>query len=364
MLGEDHVGLIAAGRDHSDSEATVASIGTLLARGDRPPADLVILDEAHHAAAETFRQILEAYPSARIIGLTATPQRGDGRGLGCFDALHVVTTPRELEREGFLVPIEVIRPARQLKPGQIAQHPLDAYRAHADGRPCLVFASSVAHAETLAAEFSAADVPAVAIDGQTASTDRARAIDRFRRGAIDCLVNVAILTEGTDLPRASCTILARGCGTVGLYLQIAGRIARPAPGKRDAILIDLRGVSHVHGHPYQDREYSLDGRGIGRPAERADQSYCRVCGAPIEAGEECGDCGLGPAAAKPMKVTNSPLVKFAAVRRRNDSERADHYRRLLGMCRSKGWKTGRADHMYRGTYGDWPTAEVKRLARE
>ncbi len=351
-IGSADVGtLLASKHIGADAVVQVCSVGTLLARGQRPAADLVIVDEAHHVATTTMRDLLSAYGNARVLGLTATPQRGDGKALSEFGSMVVAATPRELETQGYIVPMAVIAPKRLLRPGQIAQRPVDAWRAHANGRQAIVFCSSVKHAWVLADEFGG-DMATV-IDGTTAADRRSKVLADYNSGHTRVLCNVGVLTEGFDAPVTSCIILARGCGSVGLYMQICGRGSRPAPGKTDCVLIDLRGVSHVHGHPYQDREYSLEGAGIGRPVERPDQSYCRVCGAPIETGEGCDDCGIGPNE-RPVKVVNSPLVKFAAIRRRSLEEKKAHWDRLVAQCRVRGWKTGRAYYTYRAAYGEEP----------
>src|SRR6185312_11439346 len=110
---------------------------TLLSRGDRPPADVIIADEAHHFASASveWSALLAAYPGAHIIGPTATPERGDGCGLGTmFDGLVVGATVRELTDLGHLVPCEIMRPDKYLQSGEIAQNPVDAYVQHAQGR--------------------------------------------------------------------------------------------------------------------------------------------------------------------------------------------------------------------------------------
>ena len=366
LLGSEHIGMVASGRVGGEGEVTVASLPTLMARDQWPAADWVIFDEAHHCAAETWSRARAQYPNARIIGLTATPQRGDGRGLGMFDALHVVTTPRELEAAGWLVPMEIIRPARQLRPGQIAQRPVDAWREHASARSTLVFCQSVEHAWAVADEFGG-DIATV-VHATTAPERRAQAIADFRAGHTQILCNVAILTEGTDLPRASCAILARGCGTQSLFMQMAGRIARPhtESHKRNALLIDLRGVSHTHGHPYDEREYTLDGRGIRKRTDpEVDPGrWCRVCGAAVEPATACAECGIEAAAAKPIKVTNSPLLKYAAARRAGADKRAENLRLWRQIQRARGYKRHYAEGRYRAVYGTWPPAEVQALARE
>jgi len=347
--------------------ARVASIQTLHARGERPPADLLILDEAHHCAAETFRGLTAAYPNARILGLTATPARGDGRALDTFEHMIVAARPRELETAGYLVPMEIVRPAKPLKPGQIAQRPVDAWRQHAMGRSTIVFCASVEHAEREAASFSAEAhaFGAAVIEASTPPKERRDLLDDYRIDyAPRVLCNVAVLTEGTDLPNTSCIILTRGCGHAGLYMQMTGRGSRPHPGKTDCIIIDLRGVSHVHGHPYDDREYSLEGIGIRRPSAPANQSYCRVCGAPIEAGAGCDECGIEAASAKPITVTNTPLVKYAAARRQGADRRAANLRRWKLEAATAGHRIGRAYVRYQAVYGERVPPDVERLSRE
>jgi superfamily II DNA or RNA helicase len=341
----------------------VATIQTLLARKLRPAADVVIFDECHHAAAEDWASLLRDYPTAHVVGLTATPERGDGLGLGkSFKQIVVGTTIRDLTAAGHLVPCEILRPDRFLGPNELAQSPVDAYLEHARGRLTLVFARNVELANEYTAAFQAAGVGAHCVHGETPWGERVEIIRAFKARLIEVLVNVQVLTEGFDAPEASCAILARGCGTAGLYLQIVGRILRSAPGKRDALLLDLRGVSHELGRPDDDRVYSLDGKGI---RSKDDVVYCPVCGAIREPGEGCNGCGWQPAAepAKPDSVLGVPLVKFAAKRREGDEKRAETLARWLRAARERGAKEGAALHKYKAVYGDWPPRAVLVAAR-
>jgi len=342
---------------------TVATVQTLLARRVRPKAGIVVADEAHHFAADGFSALLRDYPGSWVLGLTATPERGDGRGLGAmFQRLVVGTSVRELTALGHLVPCEILRPDRYLGPAELAQSPLDAYLAHGRGRPTLVFARNVELANDYTAAFRAAGVDAQCIHGETPWSDRIRMLGEYRAGRIPVLVNVQVLTEGFDAPETSCVILARGCGTSGLYLQIIGRALRTAPGKRDALLVDLRGVSHELGRPEDDRVYSLDGKGI---RSKDDAVYCPVCGALREAGEACVACGWAPSSdpSKPDAILNTPLVKYAAKRREDESARAETLARWIADARAKGHKEGAVMHKYRAVYGEWPSRELVRAAK-
>lgn len=343
----------------------VASIQTLKARpAQRPTADLVVWDECHHVAAKSYAAVLEQYPTAQHLGLTGTPERADGRPLTGFERLIVVAQPSELIAAGHLVPYEIIRPDRTLKSGEIAQRPVDAYRAHAAGRSALVFSPSVEAAEKHAEEFRAAGIQAAQIDGATPFGRRRDAIKAFRAGVLPVIVNVGVLTEGTDLPICSCVVLARGCGTTGLFIQIAARAGRPYPGKTEALLIDLRGVSWIHGSPVEDRVYSLDGdRGISRGAEKNPYSACLVCGAPKEPGEACIECGKQSRSAE-LTVTGDQLHKYAHMLTRPPAKRAESLAKWMREARKKGHREGAAMHKYRAVFRMWPTADIRAMAEK
>ena len=342
----------------------VATIQTLLARGERPRADLIVFDECHHAIADEFATVVRDYPSALVLGLTATPERSDGRGLGeIFSALVVGVTIRQLTEQGHLVPCEIIRPKRLLESGQIAQSPVDAYVQHASGRRAIVFARSIELAESYAAEFVMRGIVARTISADTPWPERCLYLDAFKRGTVQVLTNVFALTEGLDVPAMSCVILARGFGTSGPYLQAVGRALRPAPGKTDAIVIDLRGVSWELGHPIDDRIYSLDGKGIRLSDSNV---YCPVCGAAREIGEPCAACGWKPSAdeTKPDKITGDKLEKYAQIRRDDDDRRVARLAKWIAAGNAAGYKKGWAAAKFRAVYGTWPTPALTGAATD
>lgn len=342
----------------------VATIQTLLARNVRPRADLIVADEAHHYVADEFVTVIRDYPQAILLGLTATPERSDGRGLGeIFGALVVGTTIKQLTELGHLVPCEVIRPKKLLESGQIAQSPVDAYVQHASGRKAIVFARTIELAESYAAEFNLRGIVARTISAETPWAERCLYIDAFKRGTVQVLTNVFALTEGLDVPSMSCVILARGFGTSGPYLQAVGRALRPAPGKADAIVIDLRGVSHELGHPSDERLYSLDGKGIRLSDANV---YCPVCGAARIVGEPCTACGWKPQGdeTKPDKITGDALEKYAALRRDDDDARVARLAKWIAAGNAAGYKQGWANAKYRAVYGVWPSPAITTAARD
>lgn len=272
-----------------------------LAQGEVPPADVIFADEAHHLAGHgEWITILEAYPDATIVGATATPERGDGRALDFFDALIPVAQSSDLvkvwEQSGGtsgLVPCEVIRPSRPIVDG-IARTPVKATLVHKlRDHQQVVFAPHVKAANDFAAEFAGAGIEARVITGAMDPDDRARQLARFRSRDLRVLVNVHVLTEGWDDPGVEVVTLARRFQSIGAMIQATGRGARPAPGKSRFIVLDLCGVTHTLGHPFADREYSLEGDGIKKQgAERIVVRVCKRCSQAMDEGETtCAACG-------------------------------------------------------------------------
>jgi DNA repair protein RadD len=339
--------------------AQCASIDTLIARKIFPAADLVILDEAHIAPARGVSEFLSWYRESSLIGLTATPQRGDGTGLGgIFASLVVAAHPSQLLELGFLVPMKIMRPARMLRPGQLAQDPVDAFTKTTD-RQTIIFCGTVNQAHDVASRIGP---NAFCVDSETPNDARSEAVERYRRGELRVLTNVSCLTEGVDLPSTSCIIIARGIGTPGLWLQTTGRGSRPAPGKTDCVVLDLRGVSHLHGHPYAERRYSLEGRGIAPLRANATDRWCRVCGAPVGTELMCVDCGIG-IPERPVKVVGAKLSPYdwaGAVKMQGEdtSARAARLRAWRETARSAGHSNRWPYVRYRVVYGEAPSKEV------
>jgi superfamily II DNA or RNA helicase len=185
----------------------------------------------------------------------------------------------------------------------------------------------------------------------------------YAAGKTKVLANVQLLTEGWDAPRTETIILARGCGTAGTFLQMVGRALRPFEEKARALLIDLRGVSHVHGAPDAPRTWHLDGRACRRAGDEVEVRFCPVCGA-IVTGPACGECGHdGAMRHRPPRVLGLPMQRFAQKRQENDEERARTLARWLGTARTKGYRVGWAFARYRAVYGAAPSNDVTKLAR-
>ena len=287
-------GFIQADRPlDASAPVQVCSLATLHRRGEHPPADLVILDECHRAMAATVRPIIEAYPNAHVLGLTATPQRGDGQPLGdIFEAMVSGPSNRWLTDHGFLAPCDVLAPGSYADDGLVLD-PVAAYQAHTPGQRAIVFASNVAHAEDLAARFTLAGINAEVITGETSREDRARIRDAVTAGTVRVLVNVAVAVEGFDLPALEVVILARAFTVPGSFLQAIGRGLRPSKdtGKTKCTVIDLRGAVNLHGLPDEDRLWSLDGTAVRRLETMTALRRCKSCLAIFRPAVVCPRCG-------------------------------------------------------------------------
>lgn len=355
-------GEIRPGAPRVDAPAQVASVQTLIARGQAPGASLMLWDEAHHVLARTWNSLVPA--TDLLVGLTATPMLASGDGLGAvFSALVVAATRAELRDSGVLVPCEVIAPDRALDSGELAQDPVAAYLEHTPGEQGVLFAPSVEQAQVYADSFVSRGVPAACIWGDMRADERAETLRRFRDGSLRVLTNVAVLTEGFDHPATSVCILARGVGHLGLYDQIVGRVLRAAPGKSRAVLLDLTGATHTCGPPDEERRFALAGRGLRRAADVPEARFCPVCGG-IVAEAACDQCGhAGEMRVRPPRVLGLPMQRFAHIRRDDEGARALRLSKWLAHARAKGWREGHAFNRFRAVYGQWPSRALVSRAR-
>lgn len=247
-----------------------------------PPADLIIVDEAHRGLAKSYCDVQLAYPAAHHIGLTATPFRADGKGLGdAYDDLVVASTYLDLIGDGFLVrptcygaqaEIDLSRVkkrgtdydekelAQAVDRAELVGNIVEHWRRHGNDAPTFCFGVNVAHSMHLAERFSAAGIPAAHVDGTTDTAERDDAIAALRSGRVKVLCNCNVFTEGTDVPEVKTIVLARPTLSEGLYMQQAGRGSRPSSCGRPFVLLDHAGCCMRFGLPHWPREYSLRGR--------------------------------------------------------------------------------------------------------
>lgn len=327
LIGDTHArltragvraGFVQAGRPvDPDAPVQVASLQTLHARGLLPPADLVILDECHRAMGGTVKAILDAYLNAWILGLTATPQRGDGKPLGAvFGRLITGPSNHWLTEQGFLVPCDVLAPAT-FNDKALVDDPVAAYARHAAGKRGLVFASSVAHARRLVDAFNADGHRAALLVGETPRAERERYRYAIALQELDLLVGMGVFIEGFDLPSIEAIVLARAFTVTAAFLQGIGRGLRPSPstGKTRCTVLDLRGSVHMHGLPDEERRWALTGDACVRVETMTALRRCSECMAIFRPARTCPRCG---AAHEVVEKVPRVLKKAERLERLND----------------------------------------------
>lgn len=303
-MGVSH-GLVAAGRTPDPTQLVqVASVQTLVRRLDSFLApELIIVDEAHHACAGSWQKVIDAYPTAKVLGVTATPQRLDGKGLsGAFDDLIRGPEVHDLIDQGWLCRPVYYAPstvdmkgakttagdwnraeaeARTDKP-TITGDAVTHYARLCPGAPAVAFCTSIRHAEHVAAAFNAAGYPAAVLDGNLDPVERAARVAALGNGRLKVLTSCDIISEGFDLPVVTAAILLRPTQSLSLHLQQVGRVLRPAPGKERAVILDHVGNCLRHGLAEEVREWSLEGakkrkRGSGPDDEVTAHRQCPSC---------------------------------------------------------------------------------------
>jgi DNA repair protein RadD len=357
----------------------VASIQALIhpSRTEVPPATMLVPDEAHHLLAEEWRKLAEIYKDCLLLGLTATPERSDGQPMGdIFNAMVVAAQVRDLialnakdDTQG-LVPCDIRRPTHDdgspwvLRSDEVARTPVEAYRLWADGRRAVVFAPNVPAARAFAKQFNDAGIRADIIHSKTPKDERDSTLTLFRRGEVRVVCNVNILTEGFDDPECAVCIIARGCDHASLYLQMVGRVMRAYRGKRKALLIDLRGVSWIHGKPTDDRKYDLFGVAI-QSAEVEEEKHCPICNRILEgrkcSNPDCNKIGKGKELMTPHSVDAKMIHVDWNEPKQDDtpSARVAKLAQWLRDTQKQGASLQSAFKKFEAAYGYFPNREKR-----
>lgn len=373
-VGLDH-GVIAADHPTSDHEVQVASVQTLVRRLSRMTwqPSLVIIDEAHHAAAGSWRKILQHWPDAYRLGVTATPCRLDGRGLSeAFDHLVMGPSVGDLIAAGFLSAARIYAPpvvadlsgvrrragdyandqaATAMDRPTVTGDAIAHYQRLAAGQQAIAFCCNVAHAVSVCDAFKTAGISAALLLGDT--SDRDQVVAQYAAGAVRVLVTVDVVSEGFDVPAASCAILLRPTQSLGLYLQQVGRVLRPAPGKDAAVILDHVGNVPLHGFPDDLRQWSLAegvirSRGAAAPSVRT----CPECYAAFKPAPQCPVCGAQCVPIRSTKIRQimgelKELRRESIQQRIAERDRAKRERQaartlpqLLALAKERGYAPG------------------------
>lgn len=261
-------------------EVQVATIQSLSKR-EYPFADIVIIDECHHAKAATYKKLWDIYPQARFLGVTATPIRMNGEGFSdLFDILINCGKLSEFVKQGYLVKVKHIigitpdLSSIKIKMNDYALNELgelmqdtelmadlvDSYHKKAKGKKMIVFAVNIEHSRQIVAQYQQKGISSEHIDATTPKKERELILQRFKEGKTMVLSNVDIVSEGFDVPDCEAVQLARPTKSLALYLQQVGRCMRPSPGKEEGIVLDNAGLWLEHGFCQQDRTWTLQGK--------------------------------------------------------------------------------------------------------
>lgn len=365
-------GIIMAGYDPSElSQVQVASVQTLVRRV-MPHAELIVIDEAHHATACAYKEIIAEYPNVPRVGLTATPFRLDGQGLGdMFGELVVAAYTDELCSRGVLHAPKVYAghspdlrgvkksmgdyvtsqlAARMNETGLVGDI-VETWLKRAEGKKTVAFAVNVEHSQSIMQQFRDAGIAAEHVDGGTPRGERDAILKRLRSGETTIVSNCMVLTEGWDLPALECAIIARPTASLNLHLQMIGRIMRAADGKDGCVVLDHAGNHHTHGLVTRRITYSLHGKNIGDK----DPLGLRRCGAcqllydpKLDA---CPECGWVPEKRETNIANGSgALTEFGE----DFPYRREMYRLFAAQAEDAGFKQGWVGYRYFERFNEWP----------
>lgn len=364
-------GVIAAGLPGNAKEAVqVASIHTLARRLEyTEPPNMIVIDEAHHAVANTWKNTIAAFPSAWLLGVTATPWRANGEGLNSiFDTMIIGATAEDLINRGRLAKPRYYAPPQvaqfddvKTRMGDYQQSEIDArmdkphitgdvinhYKRICPGARAVVFCTSCRHADHVAEAFKEAGIPAASIDGNLNDADRKQRIDDLAAGKIVILTSCELISEGFDLPSVEAAIMLRPTQSLAVWIQQAGRALRTAPGKQYAYIIDHVGNVFRHGAIEHITDWSLD----GAPKKAKNKEViptvkrCKNCFVVFPSSKKvCPECGSAPEMTRREVEQRQGELKAMELenlrkRERQKQGNARDLQALIQIGRARGYKS-------------------------
>jgi len=322
-------GLIQGKNSQVHMFLNVASVQTLRNRTNRIlPPDIIFVDECHLSMAKSYITIFDAYPQAFVVGMTATPTRLDGKPLG--DVYSDIVAPISIDLltgQGFLCSVrkfvakeKVDLSGVHMVAGDYNSQELfqkydkanlyagvvDNYNKFAIGRQFIVFCVNVAHSKKTAQMFREAGISCEHLDGESTEQERNSTISQFRAGLIRGISNVALFTEGFDVPNVSCVILNRATKSLALYLQMIGRGLRPNHGKTDCVILDHGDNVVTHGWYSYEHEWSLTGKKKKNKQDAFSVRLCEFCEAMMPINQNtCPNCGY----TRPAKERTNTIIE-------------------------------------------------------
>lgn len=366
-----HHGIVGVS-DSDRNKIMIGSVQTVARRIDRlPEPDLIILDECHHAAAGTWLKAIAAYPSSYVVGLTATPARLGGQGLGSvFESLVLGPTAKELIGLGYLSPYQYYAPpmvadlgdvrtvrgdydqaelAGRMDRPSITGDAIAHYEKLAAGTQAIVYCASIRHSQNTALAFRSRGLCAYHVDGATPRDERRAIMQGFRARKIQILCNCDLFGEGVDVPGMETVILLRPTQSLTLYIQQAmrGMRADKANPEKRAIILDHVGNVYRHGLPDDEREWSLDSR---QKKQRSKQEntvkikVCENCFSVHKPAPECPYCGFSYPLQERIVEEKSgelkELTKIEKAKKRMEVGMARTVEELKQIAIQRGYKPG------------------------
>lgn len=390
-------GIVKAGHPFQPKQRVqVASIQTLIKRHHLlPPPTMIVVDESHRAVSPSYKKVIETYPLGGVLGVTASPCRTNGEGLGSiFEHMIVGPSERELTKEGYLTPVVYYAPPvvadtasipvtmgdyARAESEEVMNKPtvtgdaVEHYRRICDGVPMIVFCTSIQHAEDVAKAYQEAGYRAVSVDGSMSDEDRKDRIYGLGEGRYDVVTSCELISEGLDIPGVGAVQLLRPTESLGLHIQqtcrplnpiyaeghdlttASGRVAAIAAGTKPYAYI-LDHVNNIkHGLPTATRHWTLKGKVKSKkPTEKALRT-CGHCFLSHDPTPVCPMCGYEyPKVSKALtRIENvgGELVRIEETK----EERAVAMRdarsmvELIAFAKSRGYKN--AGHWARKVYG-------------
>ena len=385
-------GIIMAGKDPDlDRRCQVASLWTYRRRVMLEEnqfnrwfheAPFLIIDEAHHVINKTYQKILEDYTDSFVVGFTATPIRSTGAGLGTyFDSLVNVVGMEELINGGYLIPGVYYGPSEpdlsklkivqgdyekkglneKMNKPQIIGDVVDNWLKLASDKQTMVFSVNRKHGKALCLEYQSRGIKAEYLDAHNDDDERDGVLMRFRNGDTQVICQVALYTEGTDIPEIECLVIARPTKSLGLHRQILGRGARPYPGKESFIVLDHGGNIKRLGFYEDEISWTLDEKKGSNTADvpRVKEKTiidCPMC-STLFTGPKCPICGYKiKHYAKKIAAIEAELRPIGKNKKAEPT--IEDKRRWVGMLeyhrRLKGFKHGWVAHKFNEKFKEFP----------
>lgn len=358
--------IIASGYPETDNaKIKICSIQTLIRRINKyKDPSLIVWDECHHVAAGTWSTIHDKYEDKYHIGLTATPERLDGKGLKhWFDVIVSGPSVRLLIERGFLSDYKIYAPFAINTSGVKKQYgdfkkadlekaantrivtgnAIAEYKKLANNKKAIIFCCSIQHSKDVVKSFTDNGISAIHVDGDTPKVKRDESMEMFRDGRVNIISNCDLFGEGLDIPGIEVAILLRPTQSLGLHLQQVGRSLRPLSGKHYSIILDHAGNSERHGLPDDIIDWSLDGR-IKKKSKQIVVRKCKACYAVQRPGKShCIYCGeefpVKPIVVEELDGELREVVKRLSIKRNRKEQGSARSRdELVQIAKKRGYK--------------------------